>query len=252
MKPLRRSGQTLPGDAVDLRVSAQTVQAKAALKLREAITSGIFQPGDRLVESEMCSRLGISRPSLREALRSLEAERLVEIIPNKGPQIPILTLAEAQEIYDVRAILEGEAAALFTSRATAAALGLMKKALIAFDAATKQEDLAGQIETTRRFYEPMLVGCGNRIILEMLNTLTARITFLRSKSMSQPGRAQKSGREMKEILKAIAAGDADAARAAAVEHVWQACHAATKNFLEGRTKKRTWNSRKAKNSSARP
>ncbi len=73
---------------MDLKVLTQTVQGQAVRNLREAITSGMFQPGDRLVEAEMCARLGISRPSLREALRSLEAERLIVIVPNKGPPHP--------------------------------------------------------------------------------------------------------------------------------------------------------------------
>lgn len=228
---------------MDLKVLTQTVQGQAVRNLREAITSGMFQPGDRLVEAEMCARLGISRPSLREALRSLEAERLIVIVPNKGPHIPILSLEEAKQIYDVRALLEGEAAALFASRATVAALDIMKRALAQFDAATKEEDLSGQLETTRQFYEQMLGGCGNRIIEEMLNTLTARITFLRSKSMSQPGRAQRSSREMKAILRAIAAGDAEVAREAAVEHVRMACKAAMEKFLADQASPKNWPSR---------
>ncbi len=228
---------------MDLKVLTQTVQGQAVRNLREAITSGMFQPGDRLVEAEMCARLGISRPSLREALRSLEAERLIVIVPNKGPHIPILSLEEAKQIYDVRALLEGEAAALFASRATVAALDIMKRALVQFDAATKEEDLSGQLETTRQFYEQMLGGCGNRIIEEMLNTLTARITFLRSKSMSQPGRAKWSSREMKASFKAIAASDAEAAREAAVEHVRMACKAAMEKFLADQASPKNWPSR---------
>ncbi len=216
---------------MDLKISTQTVQGQAVRKLREAIITGMFQPGDRLVEADMCARLGVSRPSLREALRSLEAERLIVIVPNKGPYIPILNLDEAKQIYDVRALLEGEAAALFAARATKEATDIMKQALIAFDAATKSENLHGQIETTRQFYDQLLSGCGNKIIEEMLTTLTARITFLRSKSMSQPGRAQKSSREMNAILKAAAAHDTEAARAAAITHVRLACKAATDAFL---------------------
>jgi DNA-binding GntR family transcriptional regulator len=215
---------------MDLKVSAQTVQSQAVRNLREAIISGLFQPGERLVEAEMCARLGVSRPSLREALRSLEAERLVVIVPNKGPHIPILTIEEANEIYDVRALLEGEAAALFATRASKEAIAIMKRSLADFDVATKNGDLGGEIETTRLFYDQLLSGCGNRIIEEMLSTLTARITFLRSKSMSQPGRAQKSSREMNAILKAIIAGNSEAAREAAISHVRLARKAATESF----------------------
>src|SRR5512138_1076944 len=97
---------------MDLEVFPRTVRQEAVEKLRAAILAGRFQPGDRLVEADLCKVLGVSRPSLREALRSLEAERLIAIVPNRGPQIPIVSWTEAEEIYHVRALLEGEAAAL--------------------------------------------------------------------------------------------------------------------------------------------
>jgi len=215
---------------MDLKVSAQSVQGQAVRKLREAIVTGVFQPGDRLIEAELCQRLGISRPSVREALRSLEAERLVTIVPNKGPMIPILTLDAAREIYSVRALLEGEAAALFAERASAPVIAHMRQSLDAFDAAVKAGNLSQQVEATREFYEPMLSGCGNQIIFEILDSLMARITFLRSKSMSLTGRAQKSSKEMRAMWKAIAAHDAEAARSAAVSHVHCACEAAIKAY----------------------
>ncbi|WP_246725150.1 GntR family transcriptional regulator [Beijerinckia sp. L45] len=215
---------------MDLKIVAQTVQGQTVRKLRDAIISGIFQPGDRLIEADLCNRLGVSRPSVREALRSLEAERLIMIVPNKGPIVPILTLVESREIYDVRSLLEGEAAALFAARASKEAIATMRRALDAFDAAVKTDDKSGQLETTRQFYEEILSGCGNRIIYEVLAVLLARITFLRAKSMSQEGRAQKSGKEMRAIFRAIAAHDSEAARTAAMSHVRYASEAAAKAY----------------------
>ena len=86
----------------NLRISPKTVQQQIVEKLRGAIIEGVFKPGDRLIEADLCEMLGVSRPSIREALRSLEAERLIDIIPNRGPQIPILTWEQATEIYQVR------------------------------------------------------------------------------------------------------------------------------------------------------
>jgi DNA-binding GntR family transcriptional regulator len=218
------------GVVMDLKIVAQTVQGQTVRKLRAAIMSGIFQPGDRLIEADLCDRLGVSRPSVREALRSLEAERLITIVPNKGPIIPILTLAESREIYDVRSLLEGEAAALFADRAGKETVAAMRRALDAFDAAVKADDKSAQLETTRQFYEEILSGCGNRIIYEVLTVLLARITFLRAKSMSLEGRAQKSGKEMRAILRAIVARDPEAARLAATNHVRFASEAAGKAY----------------------
>ena len=215
---------------VQLKVVTESVQGQAVRKLREAIGAGFFQPGDRLVEADLCNQLGISRASVREALRSLEARRLIEIVPNKGPIVPILTFDEAKQIYDVRALLEGEASALFSQRASKASLAAMRDTLRDFGDAIKSEDIPALIETTRRFYEQISTNCGNLVICEMLDGLLGRINFLRGKSMSQPGRTQQSMKEMQSLLRAIARRDAAAARAAAVYHVHQACETALRVF----------------------
>ncbi len=196
-------------------------------KLRAAILAGVFKPGERLIEVDLCEMLGVSRPSVREALRSLEAERLVSIIPNRGPQIPILSWENASEIYRVRMLLEGEVAALAAEHATPADYKTLAAALNAFAKAAKQDDPDGRLSSTGTFYDEMIRLSGNSIIDETLRGLYARITFLRSRSMSLPGRAEKSHAEMKAILNAIETGDSEAARAAAIEHVRQA-HAAAK------------------------
>ncbi len=215
---------------MDLRVAPLTVQRQTADKLRDAILSGYFKPGERLVEAGLCEMMNVSRTSVREALRRLEAEKLIVIVPNKGPSVAEITWEEAEEIYHVRAMLEAEAAALFAQRATAADVKKMRVALAAFTKAAEGNDAMGRLEATSRFYEVMLAGCGNRIISELLAGLVARVNFLRARSMSRPGRARHSVTELRRILVAIEKKDAAAASAAAVEHVNSACAAARASF----------------------
>lgn len=207
---------------MDFRVSPRTVQQQAVEKLRQAIITGVFKPGERLVEAELCELLGVSRPSVREALRSLEAERLIVLIPNKGPHIPILTWEQATEIYQVRALLEGEAAALAAQNVTDVSIEKMRRALKVFDKAGRDGDAAAQVSSTADFYAEILRSCKNSIIEEMLSGLLARINLLRARSMSMPGRAKISLKEMNAILEAIEARDGEAARRAAIYHVEQA------------------------------
>ena len=215
---------------MELRVSIDSVQKQAVENLRAGILSGLFQPGDRLVEADLCRRLGISRPSVREALRSLEAEGLVLIVPNRGPQIPVLTWQQAEEIYQVRALLEGEAAAFCARRANSDDINGMRAALIAFEKAVKQGDRARRLSATAEFYNSMQRGSGNTLIDSLLQRLLARITFLRAQSMSRAGRAKHSYRELRAIFQAIVEKDTDAARKAAVLHVQNAAAAAKLNF----------------------
>jgi DNA-binding GntR family transcriptional regulator len=214
------------GIDMDLRVNHKTVQQGIVEKLRTAILSGMLKPGDRLVEVELCASLGVSRPSLREALRNLQAEKLIEFVPNRGPQIPILTWEEARQIYHVRELLEGEAAALCASVITAQDLSDLALALDMFRKALDESNSAGLIDATGRFYATMLRSSGNGIIFEVLQGLVARINFLRARSMSRSGRAKQSLAEMKAIFSALKRHNPDGARYAARLHVAKAREAA--------------------------
>lgn len=215
---------------MELRVSIQSVQQQAVENLRAAILAGVFKPGDRLIEADLCRRVGVSRPSLREALRSLEGEGLIVIVPNRGPQIPVLTWEQAEELYQVRVLLEGEAAALCAKLGTRQHHEDMRLALAAFEQAVRSNDRAKRLSATADFYRVMQRGSGNTVIEDLLQRLLARINFLRAQSMSHAGRAKFSLREMRAIFQAIVKGDSRAARKAAAIHVRNASIAARATF----------------------
>jgi Transcriptional regulators len=199
--------------------------------LRDAIMAGELSPGQKLVEADLHAKLKVSRPSLREALRQLESERLVRITPHKGPSVAEITWPEADQIYEVRELLEGHAAMLFASRATDAEVLAVRKALEAFEAATQAPAHVNDLlEPTKAFYDVILQGCGNQVIADMLLGLFARINLLRSWSMSLPARSAESAREMRQLYLGIEARDAKAAKAAAIYHVRQARRAAQEAF----------------------
>lgn len=211
---------------LNLRISPRTVQQETVGKLRLAILSGLFEPGSRLIESQLCAQLGVSRPSLREALRSLEAERLIEIVPNRGPSIPALSWNEATAIYEVRELLEVEAAGRCASRIPTEQLQELERSLFAFEEAASSNDSLAQVMTAADFYSIILANCGNPILEEVHRGLVARISFFRGRSMSLEGRAQSSLAEMREIYESIAAGDEKAARKASKRHLMKAKAAA--------------------------
>jgi DNA-binding GntR family transcriptional regulator len=243
--------RTKPGRAMalarsrpDLKVVPVTVQAQTVAKLRDAILTGAFHPGEKLVEADLCEQMGVSRTSMREALRRLDAERLITIIPNRGPSVTEIDWPEAKQIYDVRAVLEAEAAALFARRATRPQLQALAAAMAEFDTAVRANNALRRLASTERFYRVILEGCGNQVIMELLQGLMARITFLRARSMSRPGRSTESAAEMRKMLKAIESGSARTARAAAVAHVASAAAAAAKSFERDSAPKTTQRARK--------
>jgi len=198
------------------------VRAQVVANLRAAILSGQLRPGERLVETTLSETLQVSRTSLREALRQLEAERLVTIAPFKGPTVAVMTPEDATHIYEVRALLEGHAAELFAGRATAGQIATMKTALAGFKAAVAAGDAVARIEATDAFFDVMLKGCGNHVVAEVLEGLHARVNFLRARSMSTPNRARESLKEMQAMLAAFKARDPVEARLATRLHVQRA------------------------------
>ncbi|MAY61002.1 MAG: GntR family transcriptional regulator [Rhizobiales bacterium] len=211
---------------LNLRILPRTVQQETVDKLRLAIFSGVFAPGSRLVESQLCVQLGISRPSLREALRSLAAERLIDIVPNRGPSIPALTWEQITAIYEARELLEVEAVGRCSQRIPEEQLQELARALSAFAEAASSNDSLARVTTAADFYSIILANCGNPILEEIHRGLVARISFFRARSMSLEGRAQSSYAEMKEIYEAIAAHDEKAARKASRRHILKAMTAA--------------------------
>lgn len=201
----------------------QTVRDRITAVLRDDILMGQFVPGQRLSEAELCAHLDTSRPSVREALRQLEAERLIEIQPYRGPSVARLDWKDAAQIYDVRALMEPEVVRLFADGATVQQLSAMGEALSQFEAAIEDGlDQQQLIRSTTAFYDVILEGCGNDILVEILRGLLARINLLRSRSMSHAGRPRQSLAEMARILAAIRAGDIEEAQTAARDHVLNA------------------------------
>jgi DNA-binding GntR family transcriptional regulator len=217
-------------DFLTLVRSPIPVRELAADSLRQAIIRGDLLPGERLVEPELAKRMGVSRPSIREALSQLAAEKLVTIVPNKGPSVASISWKEAQDIYHLRSLVEGEAAYLFAGCARKEDMAGMRKALKAFERAMGRDDTSGLVSATAAFYDIMLNGCGNGIIAEVLAGLNARIGVLRARSMSRPGRSPRSLEEMTAMLDCFENGDAEGARAAVHTHVRAAAAAARESF----------------------
>ena len=201
---------------------AAPIREQVVHQLRHAITSGLFRPGDRLIERELCAQLGVSRTSLREALRQLESDGLVTALPYKGIVVSSLTPEEARQVYQVRAVIEGLAGRLFAEQATPSQCTQLTTAMQAIEAALAEGNLAHLVEAKAHFYHLLLSGCGNQQAMQVLQSLHDRIAFLRTLTLAQPGRAAQSVAEMRQILVAILARDGRQAEQACIQHVERA------------------------------
>lgn len=195
------------------------IRQQTTTNLRNAICEGHFKPGERLIEAKLCELIGVSRTSIREALRQLEAEGLIKVIPNKGPVVATLSSEEAKDIYQVRAVMESLACQNFAERATASQIKALSDVMARFEKAALQADGKELVQVKNDFYAILLDGCGNALVKSFLLSLHARISLLRSTSMTQPGRPLQSLKEINAMVRAISERDPEMAWESSVIHV---------------------------------
>src|ERR1700758_2378487 len=135
--------------------SAAPLRRRVPDELRQSIIAGRLNPGERLVERELIAMMGVSRTVIREALRQLESEGLVAIIPNKGPVVRTLTVEEARDLYAIRAVLEGFAARLFVEQADDGQIAQLEQALSVVEKAYESGDADKMLDTKNSFYQAL-------------------------------------------------------------------------------------------------
>lgn len=206
----------------ELRRVAAPLREQVTNILRTDIVSSVIEPGTRLVEMALCARFGVSRPVVREALRQLAAEGLVEAVPHQGTVVVQLTLEDAQDLYEVRVLLEGLAGELFAHRATAEDRADLRAAFDRIAKSFAMEGLDEQLQGKDEFYDVLLRGAGNAVIRSTLLGINARVQMLRGISMQSPGRLKSSLTELRAITDAAVEGDAEAAGEACRRHIQNA------------------------------
>lgn len=200
----------------------RTLRELALERLRTAIVEHHFAPGSRLTERDLCEQLGVSRSVVREVIRHLEAEGLVESIPHHGPIVAKLDAGTAAQIYEIRALLESTAAHDAALHATPEMIGAMRAALEAIRAAYGADDHHGVILSTTHFYEAMFAAGGKSVAWDVVKRLNSRISWLRSMTIASPGRSQTGFGQMEKIFHAIETRQPDEAATASRQHIERA------------------------------
>jgi DNA-binding GntR family transcriptional regulator len=203
-----------------------TVVVQATGKLRAAIMQGDLRPGQKLLEADLSRELNISRPSLREVLRVLAVDRLVELVPNRGPFVAKLGPREVEDIHDVWALLTGEAVFRFAALARPRDIAALKAARQELRDATREKNTLAQLAATNAFFRYIVGRCGNAALTGIVAALVARVNFLRAQSLAVEGWPLACVQEISEILDAIRSNNPRAARAATKRHIASACAAA--------------------------
>ncbi len=208
--------RTLQTDATSDEVAYQ--------RIKSAIVSGYFKAGERLRELELAEKLKISRTPVRQALQMLEREGFLSKSAYKGFMVRKYSLKEAENIYQIRAALEGLAAYLLAQSADAGLILELRRQLDFASEALAEQNLAKVAETNNEFHRLFASSCGNSMLADMLLNLRGCISILRVSTWTVSGRPAQTQREHQVIMDAIERREPEQARAAAVLHVensWQ-------------------------------
>lgn len=199
---------------VEIRQFPAPLRSAVVARLREAIISGQLKPGDRLIEARLAKSLKISRPSLREAMRQIEAEGLIEIVPNAGPVVKKHTLDEMRQLRDLRVPIESMCARYFTLHASEEAVSRLESAVDRIEVALASSDISEIVRAKQLYYGALTEECGSAIIGKYLLQFVAMTSYSWGASLGKPGRPAESVFEMRRLVEAIRARDPERAAAA--------------------------------------
>ncbi|MCT8160924.1 GntR family transcriptional regulator [Pseudoruegeria sp. SHC-113] len=194
-------------------------QKDAYALILEAIDVGIYKPGDRLVESELAERFGVSRTPIREALQRLETQSLLS---RDGRSLIVASLDHNQmaELYAVRSELEGLAARLAARHATPEEIKVLRDMVEEDQAFVGDPDALSR--ANRRFHKQIHLASHNRYLVQQLDLVHRTMALMATTSLAAEGRGETALSEHSAIVEAIAAGEGDAAYAALRTHLSRA------------------------------
>jgi len=187
--------------------------------LRDAIIRGVLKPGERLMEVQLAEELGVSRTPVREAIRKLELEDLVVMIPRKGAYVSGISLKDIADVFEVRAAVEALAAGLAAERITAEELEELERILVKKAEIIEANDLDRLVEIDILFHECLYQGSRNAKLVQIINNLSEQIHRFRSTSLASPGRMKEALEEHRKIVEAISERNITLAQTLAQEHI---------------------------------
>jgi len=202
-------------------INNPSIQTRVIDAVRERIISGELEPGVSLSEIALADAFGVSRTPVREALKQLQTEGLVEIRPRVGTFVTAPSRREINELFEMKALLEGAAARLLANRGKVPELERLRENVRATDEAVRAGDEEAHADLVQEFHDLIIEGADNAKLHGHYRILMNQLAYQRlvRTSLSQPGRPAKSGSEHHHVVELIEAKDADAAERVMRDHV---------------------------------
>lgn len=184
--------------------------------LREAIINGVLEPGERLMEIQLAEEMGVSRTPVREAIRKLELEGFVVMIPRKGAYVAGVSYKDVKDVFEIRAALEGLAAGLAAEKITDDELEQLERVL---HYEKEPDTLEEMVQSDTDFHALLYKASRNERLTVILANLREQIQRFRTTSLAVPGRPRYAIQEHRAIVDAVARHDVEEAQALATAHI---------------------------------
>ncbi len=205
--------------------------------IRQAIIDGTFSPGERLMEIQLADEMGVSRTPVREAIRKLELEGFVVMIPRRGTYVADISIKDITEIYEIRTCLDVLAAGLAAERITDEELEILNGYLLEIGQHVANMDMEKIVEVDTAFHDVLYTASRNERLRSIINNLREQMTGIRGRSMSYPGRLIETMDEHRNLVDSIASRDVERAQHAARVHIENAEHTLMLSLTEHKKNK---------------
>ena len=205
--------------------------------LRQAILRGELKPGERLMELALAERLGVSRTPIREAMRKLELEGLVVMVPRRGAQVANITEKDLNDVLEVRIALENVAIEKACTRMTEEGMEAIERAAREFERMIEEKDLVNMAQADVAFHEAIYEAADNKRLMQVLNNLREQIYRYRVEYLKEDETRDELVREHRELMLAIRNKDIQAAQDISFRHIENQRKAIVQSIHEEEEKK---------------
>ena len=187
--------------------------------LRQAIKEGVLKPGERLMEIQLADELGVSRTPIREAIRQLEQEGFVVMVPRRGTYVADISLKDIAQVFEIRSALEELSAGLAAERITPDELESLERILVEINEFIDKGEFDKIVDADIRFHDILYHASRNTRLVDILHNLREQMLRFRSVSMHYPGRLAATWEEHRQMVENIANHNSAMARKVAKKHM---------------------------------
>jgi len=207
------------------KIRAKTLHQEIVAQIQKMILKGILVKGQKIDEKSLCESMGVSRTPVREALRSLKSEGLIQLIPHKGAFVSQPCIEEINDMFEVMSVLEGTCARLAAANMNKKSFKRIEVLHEELEEHYRNRNYEAYLKKNHVFHVFIQELAGNKVLNDVINGLRQKILLYRQRQLYQPERFDQSIQEHRDLLEAFRRKDPDSAESLMKKHLLMQCKA---------------------------